>query len=152
MLRMDDQAARMPRGYLLVMPHRHWRDDMLEGDAIPRMLSDAIWTRRPDRLASIWISNQPKLEGSVDELLLNGGFPLLQDLVVTRCPLVTGNVPAAIGKCSVLRSLNLSDCLYSGKIPHELGNCQELQKVLLQSNKFTGAFKMGLRRLRNAPF
>ena len=94
----------------------HWRDGMLSGDGTLRRLANSLSTAAAS-LEQIDLSWQRNLEGGVLEILLEkGGLPKLRTLRVENCSSAaqSGIVPASIGECKSLVSLNLQGSGFHG--------------------------------------
>ena len=100
--------------------HGHWREAMLSGGdgAFIRRLAPALH-HCGAALDVIDLSEQSGLDGPVLEIMFAGGAHAfvrsLRTLSLPNCSGVTGGaIPAAIGECSMLRTLNLGGCKCTG--------------------------------------
>ena len=57
---------------------------------------------------------------------------------------MVGPLPTALGGCVSLRSLKLQNNRFAGEIPGELGQCPELEEIALHRNQLTGRLPEGL--------
>ncbi|GJW23004.1 leucine-rich repeat-containing protein [Tanacetum coccineum] len=79
--------------------------------------------------------------GSVSELLNNFcecNTPKLEYLAITANYLLTGHLPARLGKLQKLSTLDLAYNSISGTIPNSLGKLSSLKEVMLNVNSLSG--------------
>ena len=99
--------------------HGHWREAMLSGGdgAFIRRLAPALH-HCGAALDVIDLTMQKGLEGPVLEIMFaewaHAFVRSLRTLSLEGCFRVTGAIPAAIGECSMLRTLNLFACQCTG--------------------------------------
>ena len=70
---------------------------------------------RPVQLKTILLSDQPRIEGNVLELMLGAdGIPSLQELKMNGCPRIVGSLPSSLAHCPKLRVFEARGCSLSG--------------------------------------
>ncbi|TMX00128.1 hypothetical protein EJD97_001343 [Solanum chilense] len=60
---------------------------------------------------------------------------------------LTGSIPSSIGECSYLKALDLGNNTLSGSFPSSLGQLIQLQSLHLNDNKFSGGVPISLKNL-----
>ncbi|XP_049389166.1 receptor-like protein EIX1 [Solanum stenotomum] len=60
---------------------------------------------------------------------------------------LTGSIPSSIGECSYLKALDLGNNFLSGSFPSSLGQLIQLQSLHLNDNKFSGGVPISLKNL-----
>ena len=127
----------------------HWREDMLSGAGVILSLATSLGSSAALRLEQIDLSEQKELEGGVLEILFGACvLPALRKLTLVNCSSTggtCGTVPAAIGGCKSLVTLDLSNSGFEGAIPVELGQLVNLTRIWLRGNRLKGAWCAKLR-------
>ena len=119
--------------------HSHWTDDMLGGDGIMLLLATSLSFGAAAHLEAIDLSDQRGLAGpALETLLATCQFPMLRRLKLSRCERVNGIIPAAIGTCVSLITLDLSECRLTGELPFDVAHLVKMTSLRIAKNELSG--------------
>ena len=76
--------------------------------------------------------------GTIPSFCANGKTPKLAKVLLANMDL-DGTIPASLGDCALLESLDLSYNKLTGTVPDALSRCVELSSLDVRGNQLTGA-------------
>jgi len=122
--------------------HNNW----LEGDECSNMFWTGISCNDDNIVRAIAFDNAG-LQGSLPNEI--GALTMLENLVIKNHPLLSGPIPAGIGRLQSLGQLGLYNNAHTGEIPGELYLATNLNYINFQNNELEGELAVQIEQMRN---